>query len=208
MFFRFIKQYNYCFFYVIIILFEGDKMYSLFIDTHSNIINLAIYFDYKLVDSISINSNNNHSRETMTNISKLLEKNNLNKALVNELIVVNGPGSFTGIRIGVTIAKTWAYLENITIKTINYLELQYYLNNKKNDIYYVKDNKGYYVYFNNEYFYLTNIEMDNLLLTNNKTLINILVDFEKMGNIFKNIFPTLVHSVNPFYIKNVSGIND
>ena len=37
------------------------------------------------------------------------------------LLVVNGPGSFTGIRIGMTIAKIIAYSLNIPIKLIDSL---------------------------------------------------------------------------------------
>ena len=36
--------------------------------------------------------------------------------------MVNGPGSFTGIRIGITIAKVYAWSLNIPITTISSLE--------------------------------------------------------------------------------------
>ena len=55
-------------------------------------------------------------------ISDILKNNNLSPDNVDEIIVVNGPGSFTGIRIGVTIAKMFAYIKKIRIVTITSLK--------------------------------------------------------------------------------------
>ena len=41
---------------------------------------------------------------------------------IDKIIVVNGPGSFTGIRIGVTLAKIFAWSLNKSITTITSLE--------------------------------------------------------------------------------------
>ena len=54
---------------------------------------------------------------------------------LDEIIVVNGPGSFTGVRLGVTIAKTLAYTLNIPIKTISSLEVSSISNNAQKSIY-------------------------------------------------------------------------
>ena len=47
---------------------------------------------------------------------------NLKPTDIDKIIVVNGPGSFTGIRIGITIAKVYAWGLNKDITTISSLE--------------------------------------------------------------------------------------
>ena len=42
---------------------------------------------------------------------------------IEKIFVVNGPGSFTGIRIGVTIAKTYAYALNKEIVPVSSLKM-------------------------------------------------------------------------------------
>ena len=63
-----------------------------------------------------------HSIYVTQYISDILKNNNLSPDNVDEIIVVNGPGSFTGIRIGVTIAKMFAYIKKIRIVTITSLK--------------------------------------------------------------------------------------
>ena len=55
-------------------------------------------------------------------ISDMFEKAKLKACDINKIIVVNGPGSFTGIRVGLTIAKVFAWSLNIPITTITSLE--------------------------------------------------------------------------------------
>ena len=84
-------------------------MYQLFIDTHGEIIILALYKNGDVLEVLKKQSNQSHSVYVINMIIELLNKNNITKNDINELYVVNGPGSFTGIRIGVTIAKTWHF---------------------------------------------------------------------------------------------------
>ena len=48
----------------------------------------------------------------MPMIASIFDENNLDIKDLDKIIVVNGPGSFTGIRIGLSIAKTIAYALN------------------------------------------------------------------------------------------------
>lgn len=96
-------------------------MISLFIDTSSEDVSIALVKDQKLLSVIHNNINREHSIYTTKYIDDILKQNELSPQTVDEIIVVNGPGSFTGIRIGVTIAKTFAYLQNIRIVTITSL---------------------------------------------------------------------------------------
>jgi tRNA threonylcarbamoyl adenosine modification protein YeaZ len=79
-------------------------------------------------------------------IESIFKENNFDVHDLKKIIVVNGPGSFTGIRIGLSIAKTMAYALNIKINTIS--SLTAYLisnsNNKKRKAV-IEDNKGYYI---------------------------------------------------------------
>ena len=108
-------------FWCIIGFGRSDYMYTLFIDTHSSNIVLVLYKDNQIVKKITQESSMSHSVYALPLIKELLEENNIELKDLGLLLVVNGPGSFTGIRIGMTIAKTIAYSLNIPIKLIDSL---------------------------------------------------------------------------------------
>lgn len=106
-------------------------MISLFIDTSLSDVSIALLKDGKLLSCIHNNIPGEHSVYVSKYIEDILENNNKSSDDVNEIIVVNGPGSFTGIRIGVTIAKIFAYLKKIRIVTITSLQARAIGNNSK-----------------------------------------------------------------------------
>lgn len=96
-------------------------MISLFIDTSLSDVILAILKDNKILSQVHNNIPGEHSIYVTKYIEDILKENNLSPKTVDEIIVVNGPGSFTGIRIGVTIAKIFAYINKIRIVSISSL---------------------------------------------------------------------------------------
>ena len=96
-------------------------MITLFIDTCTEVLNVALIKDSIILGSSTISSSE-HSKYTMPEIEKLFKNNNINPKSVNKIMVTNGPGSFTGIRIGVTIAKTYAWACNINVIPISTLK--------------------------------------------------------------------------------------
>lgn len=117
----------------------------LFIDTHDELITIALKNNDDLFIKTKV-SEYAHSVYTMPMIEEIFKENNLDIKDLNKIIVINGPGSFTGIRIGLSIAKTMAYALKIDINTISSLTAYLVSNetetNKKAVI---EDNKGYYV---------------------------------------------------------------
>ncbi|MGL4904972.1 MAG: tRNA (adenosine(37)-N6)-threonylcarbamoyltransferase complex dimerization subunit type 1 TsaB [Cetobacterium sp.] len=99
-------------------------MLILAIDTSTNIGTVALYDDKKgLVGEITLNVKQNHSAITMTTIDSLFKLSSVDKSSVDKIAVSTGPGSFTGIRIGVGLAKGLAYALKKPIAGINELDL-------------------------------------------------------------------------------------
>ena len=63
------------------------------------------------------------SSRVLPNIKIALDSLNLRVNDIDDIYVVNGPGSFTGIRVGVTIAKTLAWSLNKPIYAVSELQL-------------------------------------------------------------------------------------
>lgn len=84
-------------------------MINLFIDTCTKYLILALYKNNEIIEYFQMEADNNLSVLLLPKIDELLKKSNLEIKDVDKIYVSNGPGSFTGIRIGVTTAKTIAY---------------------------------------------------------------------------------------------------
>ena len=185
-------------------------MISIFIDTSLSDVSIALIKDGKLLSKINNSIPREHSIYVTKYIDNILKENNLSPKYVDEIIVVNGPGSFTGIRIGVTIAKVFAYLQKIRIVTITSLRARVigdhskYILSKidaKHDNYYVGlYDENYNVIVEK----FANVEEVNELIEYYSPEV---VDTEKEYNIeeivkFTKKMPSEnPHAVNPIYLK-------
>lgn len=98
-------------------------MISLFIDTALSYIRIAIFKDDKLLDSINEKCEKNMSALFDSKVEELFKNNNLELTDVNKIYTVTGPGSFTGIRVGMTFSKVLAMALNLKITPISELQV-------------------------------------------------------------------------------------
>lgn len=175
----------------------------LFIDTHDELITIALKNNDDLFIKTKV-SEYAHSVYTMPMIEEVFKENNLNIKDLEKIIVVNGPGSFTGIRIGLSIAKTLAYALNISINTISSLTA-YLVSNETNENKkaVIEDNKGYYVSVfdkdNNIIVEETYCEED----TYDYPLVEEKLDVEKIIDYCKDMKSENPHFVKANYIKKI-----
>lgn len=191
-------------------------MYTLFISTYDKLITIALLKNSKQITVLEEVSKQNHSTLVMPMIDNILKSNSITTNDLNEIIVVNGPGSFTGVRIGVVIAKTLAYSLNIPIKTITSLECILVSNKSdKNKLATITDTKGKYVgYFNKdnefleEFKYLKSSEFEEYKKDKEEYLIiDNKFDIESIYNYLKDKNSINPHLVNPIYIKGIDALN-
>ena len=95
-------------------------MKTLYIDTSNRALSVAVA-DEVLLAEININVSGTHSEALMPAIDQVLKLAKLDKSRLERIVVANGPGSYTGLRIGVTVAKTLAVSLNIPIYTVSSL---------------------------------------------------------------------------------------
>lgn len=82
-------------------------MKILSIETSSNICSVAILEDQKVIKEISLNDPNTHSVKLMPLVQEILQKTNLTISDIDLFACDKGPGSFTGIRIGIATIKAF-----------------------------------------------------------------------------------------------------
>ena len=189
-------------------------MYTLFISTFDKLITIGLLKNGEVLNKKIKESDINHSIYVMPMIEEILSVNEITTSYLNEIIVVNGPGSFTGVRLGVTIAKTLAYTLGIPIKTITSLE-SYAVSIESNDnkLITISDLKGKFIgYFNRdnevleEFKYLSNNEYKEYIKDKKETELKEF-NLESIYKYLKNIDSINPHIVNPIYIKGIEALN-
>ena len=97
-------------------------MLILGISTSSNIASVALSKDAECIKELNINNNKTHSETLLPLINELLSETNIKLQDINLIACDNGPGSFTGIRIGISTVKAIAESLNIPVVAVSSLE--------------------------------------------------------------------------------------
>lgn len=95
----------------------------LHIDTSTSNCSVALSRDGKLLHIIEENQQNIHASSLTLFIEKLLAESKVSFSQLDAIAVGKGPGSYTGLRIGVSTAKGLAYALNIPLISINTLAI-------------------------------------------------------------------------------------
>lgn len=96
---------------------------SLLLDTSSVYLYLGLLVDGQLIDQVSEKAPRQQSEITMGRIQELFRKHQLSPRDLDTVVLSEGPGSYTGIRIAMTIAKVLGSLAQVQVYTLNTLQI-------------------------------------------------------------------------------------
>ena len=192
-----------------------------YIDTSSSFLYTALYNDGDIISEKKLNLGKDLSKYTVDEVNKMFLEVNVKPSDIKKIIVVNGPGSFTGIRIGITLAKLMAFCLNIPIITISSLEAMKesiktdklivpIINARHNSCYAaIYDNQkviqeGIYMSLDKLKLILTGLNKDYLFVSNDSfdfETISYDPDFKRIIDVYKDNEDVPAHLVNPNYLK-------
>lgn len=101
-------------------------MKILAVDTSATAASVAVAEENKLIGEFSINTALTHSQTLMPMVDELLKNTGLSVNNIDAVAVNAGPGSFTGVRIGVAAVKGIAFPKNLPCVSVSTLESMAY----------------------------------------------------------------------------------
>lgn len=99
------------------------------IDTSTSVCSVALTQDGKQMDHIKVEEERSHANLLTATIKELLDRNQIGFNHISAIAVSEGPGSYTGLRIGVSTAKALCYTLSvplISISTLKAMALELY----------------------------------------------------------------------------------
>lgn len=90
-------------------------MVEVSIDTASNVAGVALTDQGRLLAELTWHTRQNHSRELLPALELLLQRSGLSRSDISALFVCIGPGSYAGLRVGLSTAKSLAYALGLPI---------------------------------------------------------------------------------------------
>lgn len=97
-------------------------MYSLYLDTATRFLCIGVAQDNRFIYKMQVEALKKQSELTIPELEKCFNTLHLTLKDIQEIIITIGPGSFTGVRIALCIAKVIASLQNIPLRVISTLK--------------------------------------------------------------------------------------
>ncbi|MEC5425898.1 tRNA (adenosine(37)-N6)-threonylcarbamoyltransferase complex dimerization subunit type 1 TsaB [Virgibacillus sp. C22-A2] len=101
-------------------------MNILAIDTSNQVLGVAVLNNEQVIGEIVTNISKNHSVRLMPAVDKLMKEVSMRPDQLDKIVVAKGPGSYTGVRIGIATAKSLAWSLDIPITGVSSLEVLAY----------------------------------------------------------------------------------
>ena len=98
-------------------------MLTLCIDTSYKFLALALIKDQELIAKYNEECFKGQSEALLVKVKELFEKVGLEPLAIDSICIAKGPGSYTGVRIAMTLAKVMASVARLDLYTISTLRL-------------------------------------------------------------------------------------
>lgn len=188
-------------------------MKYLFIDSATANLVVAIIIEDEIKYIFNEKTGGDTSSIIMPKIADAFKQSDILPKDLNKIFVVNGPGSFTGIRVGLTVAKTMAWALNIPIVPISSLQVMASGTPNNTNIALIDARRGY-VYAGGYDKDLNNIYPDQHILLADIDIDGTYISYDDLPNTIKPNIDVLKviknheneecrnpHSLNPRYLK-------
>ena len=96
-------------------------MISLVMDTSNSYLAVGLFKDNMCLEAFQEKGSRRQSEKAIPTLKEVLDRHHIALKDVNEMIITSGPGSYTGVRVAMTIAKTLAAVSNVKIKSVSSL---------------------------------------------------------------------------------------
>lgn len=185
-------------------------MRSICIDSSRNNKSIVSYIkDDRLLFTSEAYVDKDLSSSLLPSIEKCLSVDDSDISLLDRIYVINGPGSFTGLRIGITIAKIIAWSLNKEIYTVSSL---YTLSSNKSiynynlSIIYDRDDNAYFGLYNDKHtiFEVYSSFDDIIKLINRENINNLIINtddnneyIDELVNKLKDSIKIINKNINP-----------
>ena len=154
-------------------------MFSILLDSSNTSLTVGLAKDDILLESISYEAWQTQSEHMIPELDKLLDKYDVNRNQISDVVVAIGPGSYTGVRIAITIAKTIAAVLPVKLYAISSLRCQKDGKNPSICVINARSGRSYFGVYEDD-----KVLIEDMILTNDKVqeYINEHPDFVVCGN--------------------------
>ena len=154
-------------------------MFSILLDSSNTSLTVGLAKDDILLKSISYEAWQTQSEHMIPELDKLLDKYEVERNQISDVVVAIGPGSYTGVRIAITIAKTIAAVLPVKVYAISSLRCQKDSKNPSICVINARSGRSYFGVYEDD-----KVLVEDMILTNDKVqeYINEHPDYVVCGN--------------------------
>ncbi len=138
-------------------------MFSVLLDSSNTSLTVGLAKDDILLESISYEAWQTQSEHMIPELDKLLNKYGVQRNQISDVVVAIGPGSYTGVRIAITIAKTIAAVLPVKVYAISSLRCQKDSKNPSICVINARSGRSYFGVYEDD-----KVLVEDMILTNDK----------------------------------------
>ena len=154
-------------------------MYTVLLDSSNTSLTVGLAKDNVLLESVSYEAWQSQSEHMIPELDNLLKKYHVDRKEIEDVVVAIGPGSYTGVRIAITIAKTMATALSCKVYEVSSLRCQKDKNRPSVCVINARSGRSYFGVYEGE-----KIIVDDCIMTNDKVIeyTNSHPDYSVCGN--------------------------